>query len=136
MCTHLYVCVRACVYWKSQGTEPICCLEKETVCETNQSELWSVIYLVHEGKFLKPQRYEVHKAVPKQQSPRSWTCHLGIAQRTIAITTHQEIPLNMELFNLGLWFLLLWHANFACHQMNATLSSGEYQTQNIWGLLT
>lgn len=53
-CVHTSVCV--CVYWKSQGTEPICCLEKETVCKTNQSELWSVIPLVHEGKFLKPQR--------------------------------------------------------------------------------
>ena len=58
VCAHtcVCVCVRACVYWKSQGTEPICCLEKETVCKTNQSELWPVIPLVHEGKFLKPQR--------------------------------------------------------------------------------
>ena len=58
VCAHtcVCVCVCVCVYWKSQGTEPLCCLEKETVCKTNQSELWSVIPLVHEGKFLKPQR--------------------------------------------------------------------------------
>ena len=33
VCMHVFVCVCVCVYWKSQGTEPICCLEKETVCK-------------------------------------------------------------------------------------------------------